>query len=283
MRLRRLLADAVLVGLPAWCSGCLWGLTAKESSSGGVSAPPGRMTTQDRILMVAVLDDLRPPGAQGLQGHADALLLIRRTSGGLQLLAIPRDTWLERAGCKANGLNWRLPPREARLALGHALGIRIDGHVVMTLDAVARILDGLGGTTINVTHALHDEDRTAGWNISIPAGHRRLDGPRTVQWLRYRGEGTDLDRMRRLAELSPRLVRALPDPVGLIGLATALSGTWSCDEPVTEWASWRTAGRRRIAWHGLPGRPERLGGRWVWRARTDDARQLLGLDARQSR
>lgn len=233
--------------------------------------------------MVAVLDDLRPPGAQALQGHADALLLIRRSSKGLQLLAIPRDTWLERAGCKANGLNWRLPPKQARLALGEALGIRIDGHVVMTLDAVARIVDGLGGTLVDIPHALHDEDRTAGWHINIPAGHRRLDGRSTVQWLRYRGEGSDLDRMRRLAALGPRLVRALPDPVGLVGLATALSGTWSCDEPVTEWGSWRTAGRGPITWNGLPGRPERIGDRWVWRARTEEARHLLGLEARQSR
>ncbi|MEB3204698.1 MAG: LCP family protein [Candidatus Sericytochromatia bacterium] len=278
MRLTRPLADTVLVGLAAWCSGCIWGLLPAATPAPRLAVAP-----RERTLLVAVLDDMRPPGARDLQGHADTLLLLRRGPSGIRVLAIPRDTWLAPLGTKANGATWRLPPRAARLALGRAIGVRIDGHVVLTMESVQRAVDLMGGIEANVPHPLHDADRTAGWEIDLPAGRQHMDGRRAVQWLRYRGQGSDLDRMRRLAALAPQLVRGVPGPSGLLTWARRLAGTWTCDEPVHEWGAWCAAGRRGVTWRTWPGRAGRVGGRWVWLGETEGPGRLLDRETDQSR
>jgi anionic cell wall polymer biosynthesis LytR-Cps2A-Psr (LCP) family protein len=185
MRLTRPLADTILVGLAAWCSGCIWGMLPAVNP-----APRLPETPRERTLLVSVLDDMRPPGARELQGHADALLLLRRGPSGIRVLAITRHTWLAPLGTKANGTTWRLPPRAARLTLGRAIGVRIDGHVVLTMASVQRAVDLMGGVEANVPHPLRAADRTAGWEIDLPAGRQHVDGRRAIPWLRYRGQGS---------------------------------------------------------------------------------------------
>ncbi|MEB3299456.1 MAG: LCP family protein [Candidatus Sericytochromatia bacterium] len=267
--------DTAGVILAAWCTGALWGLVAGRASTGSRDLAVKPRQAKERILLVAVVDDLRPPGTRELRGHADALLLVRRRpEGGIHVLAVPRDTWLEPHETKVNGLLWRMGGGDSRRLLSRLWHLEIDAHLVLTLAAVARIVDGLGGLNVNVERPMQGEDRTAGWKFALAPGRHRLDGPLATAWFRHRGNGSDLARVDRLAHVGPGLLRRLPPPHVLASWAALLTRDMLCDEPPSEWPVWFEAARGPVRWDSLPGKPEKLGKRWIWRG-DDQARKIL--------
>jgi LCP family protein required for cell wall assembly len=99
------------------------------------------------------------------------------------------------------------------------LGFPIDGWVSADFDAVRRVVDGLGGVTVNVETAFDDYSYPRHDNpaidpgimhIHFDAGPQRLTGERALQYARSRyatQDGTDFGRSRR----QQRLLVALKD------------------------------------------------------------------------
>ena len=222
--------------------------------------------------MVVVLDDLRPEGHPGLGGHADCLLVLLRSPDRLDVLAIPRDTWIPEIAGKANGLTWTREGRTGREILGRFLGQPIQGHVLVTLDGLVRAVDRLGGLEATVGAPMSGADHAGGGQVRLRAGRQAMSGRDLVGWLRLRKSRSDLVRMDRLRTSAFDLAGQLPGPGTLIGLLPELSGEVEIDEPPGEWPAWigavRNGRHSPHTWTILAGHPGRRGRLWTWEADT---------------
>ncbi len=81
-------------------------------------------------------------------------------------------------------------------------GVRLDGIAVVNLNGFVRLVDALGGVTITIPRALHDdryplENGTGVVSIDFKAGKQHLNGHRALMYARSRHQDSDYGRMRR--------------------------------------------------------------------------------------
>ncbi len=103
-------------------------------------------------------------------------------------------------------------------------GVQLDGIAVVNLNGFVRLVDAVGGVTITIPTALHDdryplEDGSGVVSIDFNAGKQHLDGHRALMYARSRHQDSDYGRMRRQqavllalrAKLKPcRLIDKIP-------------------------------------------------------------------------
>lgn len=129
------------------------------------------------------------------------------------MLSIPRDLWVlipdynvhnrinsahllgEAKGYPGGG------PALAKKTVQYTLGIPIHYYVRINFAGFARIVDELGGITLNVEQHIHDEkfpDENYGYmTVDIPAGVQKMDGTTALQYARVRHGSSDFHRARR--------------------------------------------------------------------------------------
>ncbi len=122
---------------------------------------------------------------------------VREDGGGVALFSLPRDTtdlelpdgrlWT----AKVNALAPALGPRIAADTIGQLLGIRIDHYVQIDMDGLVRLVDAVGGVTVDVSHTLSDAACT------IPPGPQHLDGALALCFARHRLTDDDYARAGR--------------------------------------------------------------------------------------
>ena len=81
-------------------------------------------------------------------------------------------------------------------------GVPLDGIAVVNLNGFVRLVDALGGITIDIPRPLHDdryplENGTGTVVINFQAGRQHLDGHRALMYARSRHQDSDYGRMRR--------------------------------------------------------------------------------------
>ncbi len=103
-------------------------------------------------------------------------------------------------------------------------GVQLDGIAVVNLNGFVRLVDAVGGVTITIPTALHDdryplENGSGVVSIDFKAGKQHLDGHRALMYARSRHQDSDYGRMRRQqavllalrAKLKPcRLIDKIP-------------------------------------------------------------------------
>ena len=125
--------------------------------------------------------------------------------------------------------------------MGTLYGLDIRYFVEVNFDGFVRVVDALGGVTINVQIPVVD-DRYPGENgwlerIYIPSGIRHMDGAEALRYARSRHTSTDFDRGLRQQRVLLSL-REQADPQALIPhlpeLVTALKQAVRTDIPVDQ-------------------------------------------------
>jgi LCP family protein required for cell wall assembly len=130
------------------------------------------------------------------------------------MVAIPRDLYVEIPGYG----NWRINsayqfgerdkdkvpgggPGLARVTIKENFGIRIDYYARVNFKGFERIIDALGGVTLDVARPLVDNDyplpNYGTTRIYIPAGIQHMDGKTALQYARSRHADSDLGRNYR--------------------------------------------------------------------------------------
>jgi LCP family protein required for cell wall assembly len=112
----------------------------------------------------------------------------------------------------------------------HLLGLEMDGTVMVDLQGFVRVVDALGGVTINITERVvetryHDENNEIG-SLDLKPGIHHLDGHTALAYVRTREQDSDYGRMGRQQNFL-RAVRAqftacnllprLPDLISAVG------------------------------------------------------------------
>ena len=108
------------------------------------------------------------------------------------LMSVPRDTAVMNgdnglmkinavyAGGKEEGME-RLERR-----LSSLLGFEMDGYVLVNLDAFVKIVDTIGGVTVNVPQDMYYSDPSQNLLIDLKAGVQTLDGTQAMGLVRFR-------------------------------------------------------------------------------------------------
>ncbi|WP_233498472.1 LCP family protein [Blastococcus sp. TF02A-26] len=125
-----------------------------------------------------------------------------------------------------------------KLGVGEALGLTIDYYVLVNLDGFARLVDALGGVTLNVNYyvPINGDPGTGELpdDYIEPGPDQRMDGYRALAYARGRFNLTDYDRMARQRCTINAIIDAA-DPLTLLQsyqeLASATRDIVSTDIP----------------------------------------------------
>jgi LCP family protein required for cell wall assembly len=115
-----------------------------------------------------------------------------------------------------------------KLGVGEALGLSIDYYVLVNLDGFSRLVDALGGITVNVNYYVpiggEPSIGTLPDGYIAPGPNQHMDGARALAFARGRFGLTDYDRMARQRCTIDAIIDAA-DPVTLLQQYQELAAT----------------------------------------------------------
>lgn len=135
--------------------------------------------------------------------RSDTMILasIDTKNNKVAMVWIPRDTRVEVSRNrydKINSVNYLQGPEAACKVVGKLLGTRVDHYVVINFDGFARIVDILGGVTLEVPPNMFHNDPDPKLRINLSPGVQRLNGHDALGYVRFRGGPTaDIGRTGR--------------------------------------------------------------------------------------
>jgi LCP family protein required for cell wall assembly len=173
---------------------------------------PDLVEKQERINILLLGIDQRENDPGPWRTDTMILVSIDPATESVAMLSIPRDLWVTIPGFGEDRINTAhmkgdaqdYPgggPALAKKTVWFALGVPVDYYVRVNFSGFEKIIDEIGGITINVEEAIHDEEYPDGnygtMVIDIPAGEQHMDGVTALQYARSRHETSDYDRMER--------------------------------------------------------------------------------------
>ncbi len=190
------------------------GLTGGAAVAAGLQeeTPPRTMN----ILLIGV--DVRPGEAidVGVRPDALAVLHLDADTGSCRMLDIPEDSRIELPG-------YGLSKASHALAVGNIpyqqqvvaqfLDITIDHYGLIDFAGIERLVDTVGGVTIEVPESFSAGDTT------FVSGTQTLDGKRALLYARYRGEGDGaLGKIGRQQQILRAVLRSAStsNPIALV-------------------------------------------------------------------
>jgi LCP family protein required for cell wall assembly len=197
----------------------------------------------NRPYTVLVIGLDRRPTETGAS-RTDTLLLLRidPRSHKAAFLSIPRDSLMEIPGQDGGLTRDRIntafvynyssndasaAPKATMQAIEHNLGIKIDHYVVFDQRSSEKLIDALGGVTIDNPREFGQSDYSDDDVHVVPQefakGNMRLDGYQAVAYGRIREGSTDFDRIERQQRVGSALVHQAASPTSLFHLPSVWS------------------------------------------------------------
>jgi len=183
------------------------------------------------VLGMSVLpDDLKEPSPEtkdlsyepqmhSVEGQSDTILLLRfdPEKNKMVVLSVPRDTQiiLGKYGVqKINNANVVGGAARAASEVSKLLnGVNIDRYVRVNVLGVGKLIDILGGLTIDVPKDMKYTDETQHLFVDLKQGRQHLNGDQVMQLLRFRHDlYGDLGRMQRQQLVIRALISEMINP-----------------------------------------------------------------------
>ena len=163
-------------------------------------------------------------------GLSDSMLLLRfdPQQERVSVLSIPRDTrvYLDGYGAgKINHANEYGGPALAAETVSELLGgINVDRYARVNVQGIEKLIDALGGVTVNVPKDMKYNDFSQHLYIDLKKGIQHLDGDKAMQFLRYRYDDYgDISRVQRQQMLMRSAVEQTLKPATVIKIPKILS------------------------------------------------------------
>ncbi|MEO1429876.1 MAG: LCP family protein [Cyanobacteria bacterium J06633_8] len=179
--------------------------------------PPDTKNTPEELKDLGYLAQVN-----AFDGLSDVMLLIRfdPENNKLNMLSIPRDTRAEIEGYglrKINSANRLGGAYLSAKSVSNLLGnIDIHGYVRINVLGVGKLIDALGGVTVNVPKELKYKDDSQHLYINLKPGEQHLDGDKALQLLRFRNDGRgDIGRIERQQLVMQALMQQALNPATL--------------------------------------------------------------------
>lgn len=196
----------------------------------------GLLPDKLRILLLGV--DERPKEAD--PGRSDTLLvmIVDTRTRTVSVLSVPRDTRVRVKGLGWDKINHAFAyggVAAVKQTTEEFLGIRLDYYAKVDLASFGRVVDALGGLDIDVEKRMQYVDSWDHYVIDLKPGLQRLDGKKSLQYVRYRdGEG-DIGRVRRQQKFLRAIVAELTNAsviVKLPGIIREIAAALDTDLPM---------------------------------------------------
>jgi len=152
--------------------------------------------------------------AYGSRSDTIMVLHVDPETKSAALVSIPRDTLAVLPGRGLDKINHAFAYGGidlSRKTVEQFLGIKIPYYVVVDLSGIIKIIDQLGGITINVEKRMYYVDFAGSLNIDLQPGVQKLNGRQLMGYLRYRHDDGDFKRINRqqhfLSALSKEMMK----------------------------------------------------------------------------
>lgn len=123
--------------------------------------------------------------------------VLRPVDNDMSFVSLPRDSLVTIPGNGQDKLNAAYPYGGMELlteTVEDTLGKSVDHHVTVDFQSFEKIIDAMGGITIDVPEKMYFPEE----NIDLEKGKQKLDGHDALAFVRWRGDGTgDLGRIER--------------------------------------------------------------------------------------
>ena len=175
-------------------------------STGGTGTNYLLVGSDSRNLEDLVDAGLNPEAFEDGGGErSDTMLLLRFVDGEAKMMSIPRDLYVpiaETGSSSKINAAYNGGPRRLVLTIQQSLGVPIHHYMEVDFVSFAKLVDALGGVTIDVPHQAFD----ANSGLDLPtAGPNELDGPQALAFVRSRHYVEIIDGVQR------------PDPTADLG------------------------------------------------------------------
>ena len=163
--------------------------------------------------------------------RSDTTLLVHLYKGRKDavVVSIPRDSWVEIAGCTQSDGSKTYPYKtkfNAAFAFGGPVctiktvekltDVRIDNFVVVDFKAFKTVVDAIGGVEVCLTTPAYDPvvPGRGGSGLNLPAGYSTISGEQALAFVRAReslGDGSDLSRIQRQQDFIGSMIRGMTE------------------------------------------------------------------------
>ncbi|MCL4459292.1 MAG: LCP family protein [Chloroflexi bacterium] len=211
------------------------------SSPAGVidSFPTWKSTQRVNILLLGI-DQRDDERGQPTRTDTMIILTIDPYTKSAGMFSIPRDLWVPIPGHGENKINTanffgdmgNYPgggPALAEKTVEYNFGVKIDYYARVDFHGFEKLIDALGGITLDVPKPVKDDEYPTGnygvIRVLIPAGLQRMDGRTALQYARSRHGDNDIARTRRQQEvllaarneaIGQNLLPKLPSMLGIL-------------------------------------------------------------------
>ena len=165
----------------------------------------------------------------GARSDTTLLIHIYKERKAATVVSIPRDSFVELAGCKLlNGGTSQ--PYESKFNAAFGIGgpictiktvekltnIRINNFIVIDFEAFKKVVDAIGGVEVCLTSPAYDPvvPGRGGSGLNLPAGYSTVTGEQALAFVRAReslGDGSDLGRISRQQKFIASMIRGIMD------------------------------------------------------------------------
>lgn len=188
-------------------------------------AEPADLAVKDVYTFMVLGLDTRPDG-QELNTDVMMVSRVNLTDNTVRTMSFPRDLYVEIPGLGADKINqafkavaengkedWMKGMSATRATFEHNFGLTIDAALSITFDGVEKVVDALGGVTVDNPYDLRDDTYpTMDYGtkeIFYPAGVQMLNGEQALEFMRTRHQDGDDGRvMRQQLVLTDLLLQA---------------------------------------------------------------------------
>lgn len=149
-------------------------------------------------------------GNAQLGTNTDTILFVSIFCNDINIIAIPRDVWLEEWVTKINSIYYYQGAKGLKNAVANIIGLPIDYYAIVSLDIFEDLVDALDGVEVNVPYNMNYEDYAAGLSIHLKEGPQLLDGEKAGGFVRFRTNGhDDFDRIDRIKDLASAMLKEM--------------------------------------------------------------------------
>ena len=178
-------------------------------------------------------------------GRSDTLfvLTVDTNTKEVAMLSVPRDTRVKIPGNGWDKINAAYAYGGQKLtqqAVEGLLGIKIDHHIVINIAGFKKIIDAMGGVTIDVEKRMYYNDPyddDGGLVIDLRPGVQHMDGRTAIQYVRYRDEDGDIGRVERQQKFIKAVLNEVASPsviTKIPGIIREVSNAVKSDMSTTE-------------------------------------------------
>ncbi|OIQ60622.1 putative transcriptional regulator YvhJ [Moorella thermoacetica] len=220
-------------------------------------------------------------------GNTDTIILAHFDGERLALLSIPRDTRVNIPGHGMDKINTAYGiggPDLITSIVADLTGVPISKYALLRWDGFIKIIDLVGGVTVNIPRNMYYYDPVDGpqYKINLKKGLQHLDGHQALAFVRFREEALgDIDRTGQQQELIKALLEKVRQPGTLLKMPRLLPEIYKnvetnmgLDEMLTMARAGLHLKNMTVVSQTLPGYFQTINGISYWGVDPAQARQV---------